>query len=98
MTRMADEQQPGKERLVLDLTEPEDEDWMRVSQEGLVDLALSLPPGTDLMAYLREHPEMPVAKAVLSGQLEIPDDLPESAIGYSERVTQENLRRLRGLA
>lgn len=90
------EKERGKDELVLDLTSPEDEDWMRVSQEGIVDLALSLPPGTDLMAYFREHPETPMAKAVLSGKLQIPDDLPKSAIGYSERFQQENLRKLRG--
>jgi hypothetical protein len=90
------EKQPGKERLVLDLTDPEDEDWMRVSEDGLVDLALSLPPGTDLMAYFREHPSTPMAKAVLSGRLKIPADLPASAIGYSQRVNQANLKRLRG--
>jgi len=89
------EKEPGKKRLVLDLTAPEDEDWMRVSEEGLVDLALSLPPGTDLMSYLREHPEMPMAKAVLSGRLKIPEQLPPSAIGYSQRASEEMLRRLR---
>jgi hypothetical protein len=95
MTTMS-EQEQTQGRLKLDLTDPEDEDWMRVSEEGLVDLALSLPPGTDLMAYLRAHPEMPMARAVLSGRLKVPERLPESAIGWSERVTQENLRRLRG--
>lgn len=41
------EPDPGT-KLVLDLTAPEDEDTMRVSEEGLADLALTLPPGTDL--------------------------------------------------
>jgi hypothetical protein len=90
------EKEPAKGRLRLDLTDPEDEDWMRVSEEGLIDLVLSLPPGTDLMDYFRANPEMPMAKAVLSGRLKIPERLPESAIGYSERVAQENLRILKG--
>lgn len=81
--------------LVLDLTSTEDEDTMRVSEDGLVDLALSLPPGTDLAAYLHAHPDLPIAHAVLSGALRIPDHLPESAMGYSQRVNEENLRRLR---
>jgi hypothetical protein len=94
MTTM-NEKTSGTKRLVLDLTDPEDEDRMRVSPEGLVDLALSLPPGTDLMAYFREHPSTPMARAVLGGRLKIPADLPESTIGYSKRVTQRNLMRLR---
>lgn len=87
------EQNPAKQ-LALDLTATEDEDAMRVSEEGLVDLALSLPPGTDLTAYLRDHSDLPLAKAVRSGQIRIPDDLPESAIGYSQQLNEENLRRL----
>lgn len=95
MTAMT-EKDPRQGRLKLDLTDPEDEDWMRVSEEGLIDLVLSLPPGTDVMEYFRAHPEMPIAKAVMSGRLKIPENLPESAIGWSERVNQENLRTLRG--
>lgn len=52
--------------LVVDLTDPEDEDWLRVSEAGLVDLAISLPPGTDLMAFFRKHPETPMAKAQIA--------------------------------
>jgi hypothetical protein len=38
------EKEPARDRLRLDLTDPEDEDWMRVSEEGLIDLVFSLPP------------------------------------------------------
>src|SRR2546422_461397 len=57
------------DEIVLDLTDPENDDWIKVSRAGLEDLALSLPPGTDLLAYLRERPDMPLARAVLSGEL-----------------------------
>ena len=90
---MAVQVPPGK-LLALDLTDPEDEDTLRVSEEGLADLALSLPPGTDLAAYLRERPDLPMAQAVLSGKLRIPETLPQSAIGYSQRLDEENLPRL----
>jgi hypothetical protein len=83
------------DEVVFDLTGVEESDWLKRSPEALVDLAISLPPGTDLRAYLERHPEMPLAKAVLSGELAIPDDLPASAIGDSERANAEALARLR---
>lgn len=48
---------PEGDDLVIDLTGPEEDDWIKLSPAALEDLALSLPPGTDLMGYLREHPE-----------------------------------------
>lgn len=84
--------------IVIDLTDPENDDWIKVSQAGLVDLALSLPPDTDLLAYLRERPDMPLSRAVLSGELQIPDDLPRSEIGRGERELVELRRRLEELA
>ncbi len=51
---------------MVDLTEVEESDWLKRSALALEDLALSLPPGTDLRAYLEERPEMPPAQAVLS--------------------------------
>lgn len=84
--------------IVIDLTDPENDDWIKVSQAGLVDLTLSLPPGTDLLAYLRERPDMPLSRAVLSGELQIPDDLPSSEIGRGEQQLEELRRRLEQLA
>jgi hypothetical protein len=81
--------------VVFDLTGVEESDWLKRSRHALEDLALSLPPGTDLRAYLEERPEMPLAQAVLSGELAIPDDLPPSAIGDSLREDQELLERLK---
>jgi hypothetical protein len=80
--------------LVFDLTGIEESDWLKRSPLALEDLALSLPPGTDLRTYLEEHPDMPLARAVLSGELAIPDDLPESAIGATPRLHRELLERL----
>jgi hypothetical protein len=81
--------------VVFDLTGVEDSDWLKRSPAALEDLALSLPPGTDLRAYLEEHPDMPLARAVLSGELAIPDDLPISSIGDTPRRNRELLERLR---
>jgi hypothetical protein len=86
------------DEIVLDLTDPENDDWIKVSQAGLEDLALSLPPGTDLLAYLRERPDMPLARAVLNGELQIPDDLPQSSIGQEEQRLQELRQRLEDMA
>jgi hypothetical protein len=86
------------DEIVLDLTDPENDDWIKVSQAGLEDLALSLPPGTDLLAYLQERPDMPLARAVLSGNLQIPDDLPRSSIGQEEQRLQELRQRLEDMA
>jgi hypothetical protein len=82
------------DEVVFDLTGVEDSDWLKRSRLALEDLAISLPPGTDLREYLEGHPEMPLAKAVLSGELEIPDDLPASAIGDRQRFHQELIERL----
>jgi hypothetical protein len=83
------------DEVVFDLTGVEESDWLKRSRHGLEDLALSLPPGTDLRAYLEEHSETPLAKAVLSGELEIPDDLPISSIGDTPRRNRELLERLK---
>jgi len=83
------------DEVVFDLTGVEDSDWLKRSRLALEDLALSLPPGTDLRAYLEAHSETPLAQAVLSGELVIPDDLPESSIGDSPRRNRELLDRLR---
>lgn len=80
---------------VFDLTGVEASDWLKRSSLALEDLALSLPAGTDLRAHLEEHPDMPLAQAVLSGELAIPDDLPTSAIGATPRMHLELLERLR---
>jgi hypothetical protein len=86
------------DEVVFDLTGVEESDWLKRSRLALEDLAISLPPGTDIRAYLAEHPETPLAQAVLSGELEIPDDLPASAIGETPRRQQELIERLqRGL-
>jgi hypothetical protein len=82
------------DEVVFDLTGVEESDWLKRSRLALEDLAISLPPGTDLRAYLAKHPEMPLAKAVLSGELEIPDDLPASAIGDTPRRHREMIERL----
>ena len=84
--------------IVVDLTDPENDDWIKVSQAGLVDLALSLPPDTDLMTYLRERPDMPLSRAVLSGQLQIPADLPRSEIGGHVQQLDDLRRNLAQLA
>ena len=84
--------------IVIDLTDPENDDWIKLSQAGLEDLALSLPPGADLLAYLRERPEMPLARAVLSGELEIPADLQPSEIGRQDRQLEALRRRLTEMA
>jgi hypothetical protein len=84
----------SESEIVIDLTEPEDDDWLKLAPEALVDLALSLPPGTDLLDYLRQHPDAPLAKAVLSGKLALPENLPASAIGHSPRVLAQQLERL----
>jgi hypothetical protein len=81
--------------VVFDLTGVEESDWLKLSPHALVDLHLSLPPGTDLRAYLEAHPEMPLARAVLSGELAIPDDLPPSAIGDTPRRHREMIERLK---
>lgn len=83
------------DEVVFDLTGVEESDWLKRSRLALEDLAISLPPGTDLRAYLEARPETPLAKAVLSGELPIPDDLPESAIGDSPRRDAELLERLK---
>jgi hypothetical protein len=83
------------DELEFDLTGLEESDWLKRSRLALEDLAISLPPGTDLRAYLEARPETPLAKAVLSGELAIPDDLPESAIGDSLRRDAELLERLK---
>jgi hypothetical protein len=64
------------DEVVFDVTGLEESDWLKRSPHALADLALSLPPGTDLRAYLEAHRDMPVAQAVFSGELAIPDYLP----------------------
>jgi hypothetical protein len=84
-----------EDEVVFDLTGVEESDWLKRSRHALEDLALSLPPETDLRAYLEEHPETPLARAVLSGELAIPDDLPVSSIGDTPRRNRELLKRLK---
>ena len=82
------------DKVVFDLTGVEESDWLKRSPAALEDLALSLPPGTDLRAYLEQNPETPLAKAVISGELAIPNDPPASSIGDTPRRNRELLERL----